>query len=103
MWQKILSRIYKEHLKINNKKTISRSNTKWGKVLNSNFTKEDVWMGNKHMKRCSILFRELEIKTTMSYYYQNGKPTKQKTLTVSNAGQDAKQLELSSIGNRNVK
>ena len=39
---------------------------KWAKELNRYLTKEDTYMANNYMKRCSIsnVIRELQIKTT---------------------------------------
>ena len=66
----LVSKIYKAVIEFNIKIIPNYLIKKWKDDLNRHFSKENIHMASRYMKRCpmSLLIRELQIKTTTSYY-----------------------------------
>jgi hypothetical protein len=66
---RLITRIYRELKKLNSPK-INELIKKWVTELNRTFSKEEIQMAKKHMKKCSpsLAIKGMQIKTTLRFH-----------------------------------
>jgi hypothetical protein len=89
----LIIRIYRELKKLNSPK-INETIKKWATELNRTFSKEEIDMGKKHMKKCSpsLAIKEMQIKTTLRFHLTPVRIAIIKNIT-NNVGEDVGKKE----------
>ena len=84
--------MYKQVIQLAHCLKSKQANKKIGIRTNKHFSKEDIKIANKYMKRCStsLTIREIQIKASMKYYFAPVRKAifKKKNLQTTNTVKD---------------
>ena len=98
--KELISKVYKQLMQPNAGQAVK----KWTEDVSRHFSKEDIQMANKLMKRrsTSFIIREMQVKTTMRYHLMLVKIAIIKSLQTINAGECVEKREHSCTVGGNV-
>jgi transposase len=90
----LINRIYRELKKLNSPK-MNEPIKKWATELKRTFSKEEIQMAKKHMKKCSpsLVIKEMQIKTTLRFYLTPVRIATIKNTTKTCVGMDVGEKE----------
>ena len=99
----LISKTYKQLMQLRIKKTSNpiKKKKKWAEDLNRNFSKEDIQMPHKHMRRCStsLSIKEVQIKTTIKCQFT---PIRMAINKIKNTGEGMEKTEPFCTAGENV-